>query len=574
MFRHTSSHKNARWGGLGVVAGFVLLVLVLSGAGVVSAKGGPYSDKDLIINGDALHPPDMGVATFCLQTPNGGGTASWAGVPGYYQTSDYMIGHVAVGLILPESNGAQEAKSESWTDKEIARVQSEVQDALDWWASLEPAAHLTFTVEVHTRVPVGYEPIQHGLGEERLWIGESMAALGFESVNYFSAVRDYVNDLRDRVGSDWAFTIFVVDSSEDIDGRFADGYFAYAYIGGPFFVMTFDNSAYGIHNMDAVAAHETGHIFRALDQYAAAGMSCNYRAGYLYVKNGNSQAGGDCESDAPSIMRGGISPYYSRAIDDFARGQIGWWDSDGDGVLDPVDAEPRVEARLTAVRGENADMFNFNGLAWQEAVTSPMLSDVTISHITTVGALVDGETWVAATPQDGAFDTLSETFQLEIGPLGSGLHTLSLQSINSEGLTSTALVTTVFVYDPVDGALSSVLRAVPETIKGEGPARFDGIATAAYGDVDLDPKAPTVATVQFSIDGGTWYDAAANDGQFDGSVEDFGIFIGELSEGLHTLSVRAVDSNGQVERNGAVRQFRVDKVVTLYFPLIYRGPQD
>jgi len=36
--------------------------------------------------------------------------------------------------------------------------------------------------------------------------------------------------------------------------------------------------------------------------------------------------------------------------------------------------------------------------------------------------------------------------------------------------------------------------------------------------------------------------------------------------------VRAVDSNGQVERNGETRQFQVDKVVTLYFPLVYRGP--
>ncbi len=572
MFAHTSSHKNARRGGLGVLAGLVLFVLVLSSAKVVRAEQGPYTDEDLIIRGDALNPPDVGAMTFGLMAHDGGGTARLPGVPGYYQTSDYMIGHVAVALILPESNGALEAESEDWTDDEIARVQSEVQDALDWWASLEPAAHLTFTVEVQPRVPVGYEPIKHRLNEERLWIGESMAALGFESDNYFSAVRDYVNDLRDRVDSDWAFAIFVVDSSEDIDGRFSDGYFAYAYIGGPFFVMTFNNSCYNIHNMDAVTAHEMGHIFRALDQYPSAGVSCDYRTGYLYVKNGNSQAGGACESDAPSIMRGGISPYYGRAIDDFARGQIGWWDSDGDGVLDPVDADPKVEARLAAVRGDNDDLLNFSGLAWQEPVTSPMLSDVTISYIAGAGALVDGGTWVAATPQDGAFDSLSETFQLEIGPLDPGLHTLSIHSINSEGLTSTAWITTAFVYDPVDGALSSVLRAVPETIQGKGPVRFDGTATAAYGDVD--PKAPTVATVQFRMDGGAWYDAAANDGQFDGSIEDFGVFFDELSEGWHTLSVRAVDSNGQVEHNGAVRQFRVQKTVTWYFPVVHRTPRD
>jgi hypothetical protein len=524
---------------------------------------------DFIPN-DALPPPDADLVALSLENSSGepGLAGATSGLPGYYQTSDYMIGHVAVGLVLPESDGGQEAQSEDWTDEEIEQVRAEVQDGLAWWASLEPSAHLTFTVETHLRVPTGYEPITHKLGEERLWIGETMTALGFGSGNYFSAVRDYANDLRDRVGSDWAFVIFVADSSADADGRFADNYFAYAYIGGPFTVMTYDNSGYRIRNMDAVLAHEMGHIFRALDQYAAAGVRCDYRAGYLSVKNGNSLAGGDCESDVPSIMRGGIFPYLNRSIDHFARGQIGWWDSDGDGVLDPVDAEPRVAAELEAVDGENDDLFSFSGQAWQEPVPSPVLADVTISYITAVGALVDGMTWMAATPEDGHFDTLGETFRLQVGPLAPGLHTLEIQAVNSERLASTSYVTTTFVYDPVDGALNCSLLSGPAEDVGSAAIQFGGVATAAYGDIG--PDAPTVSTVQFRVDDGEWQEAGAKDGQYDSPIEGFSISLTDLPDGQHSLTVRATNSNGQIETNVEERSFQVETTFTVFIPIVQR----
>jgi len=523
------------------------------------AAAGPFSgDNESILN-DALLPPDVALMSL--------GFDSAAATPGYYQTSEYLIGHVAVGLILPESNGQREEQKEDWTDDEIERVQAEVQNALEWWAGLEPAAHLTFTVESHVRVPTGYEPITHGLGEEKLWIAETMAALGFENSSYFAAVRDYVNDLRERAGSDWAFAIFVADSSADGDGRFADNYFAYAYVGGPYLVMTFDNSGYGVGNMDAVAAHEIGHIFRALDQYAAAGMKCEYQSGYLGVKNGNSLAGGDCESDAPSIMRGGVSPFLNGSIDFYARGQIGWWDSDADGVLDPVDAAPQLTAHLNAVEGENADWLVFSGQAWQAAVASPNLSDVSVSHIASVGARVDGAAWSEATPTDGAFDTLSETFQLQVGPLAPGLHTLEIQAVNVMGLASAAIVSTTFVYDPVDGALNSSLIQGPAAA-ASSPLRFEGLATSAFGADD--PTAPTVTTVQFQVDGSAWQDATPVDGAFDSTLENFGLDLGDLSNGLHTLVVRAVDSQGRVEENVAVYEFDVQTTFSVFLPLVQR----
>jgi hypothetical protein len=165
-------------------------------------------------------------------------------------------------------------------------------------------------------------------------------------------VRDYNNDLRQTYHTDWAFTIFVVDSSADPDNRFSDGYFSYAYLGGPFMVMTYGNGNYGPHNMRAVAAHEIGHIFYALDQYHQARQPCARRSGYLDVENQNSEYG-DCASNEMSIMRLPMA-YASKALDPYAAGQIGWRDSDGDGILDPLDTELSLSITPLSVDGETA----------------------------------------------------------------------------------------------------------------------------------------------------------------------------------------------------------------------------
>ncbi|MCP4538812.1 MAG: hypothetical protein GY832_16890 [Chloroflexi bacterium] len=525
----------------------------------IAAPNAPTANTFIIAN-DMLFAPD---ADFNFQ--NQTGASALAGVspdaPGYYQSSEYMIGDVAVGLIFPESNGSHDSNREDWTDAEMVQVQSEIQDALDWWAGIEPAAHLNFTVESHL-LPTGYEPITHPQGEEGYWIGETMAALGFENGDFFSAVRDYINDLRDRTGSDWAFAIFVVDSSADSDGSFYDRYFAYAYFGGPFMVMTYDNSGYGINNMDAVAAHEIGHIFRARDQYPSSGQHCDLWSGYLNAKNGNSQAGGDCQSNESSIMRGGIDPYRTHSVDYFARGQIGWWDTNANGVLDPVDAAPQLDASL---EDTNDGGFSFSGQAWQEPVASSRLPGTTIVDIATVDALVDDTTWVSALAQDGHFDTLTETFELEVESLSPGLHTVAIQATNSEGLVSTFWFAITLVSDPVDGELDSLLTSRPEIVPADRSLHFEGIAAAAYG-----PDTPSVTTVQFSVDGDEWQDTVARDGAFDSPIEDFDITLTNLPEGPHSLSVRTIDSNGKIETNVETHPFQAEVIFSVYLPMVQR----
>lgn len=299
---------------LNVAAGRALPAPWQAGLPVLRQTGAPPPAGDIPpIAGDMLHAPQ-------------------SAIPG---TSEYMIGRVAVGVILPESDGSADPSTEDWTDDEVALVLREIEGAFAWWEAREPRAHLEFVYEWEI-VPTSYEPIVHHWWEQSLWIPEAMAAQGFSGGDYFDLVRQYNHKLLDDYDADHAFTIFVVDSSNDRDGRFEDGHFAYAFVGGPFTVMTCGNDGYGPYNMDVVAAHEIGHVFGALDQHYAAHQPCTRRSGCLGVENQNSQYG-DCAMDEASLMRGGTASFGRGALDYYARGQVGWRDSDCDGVLDPVD---------------------------------------------------------------------------------------------------------------------------------------------------------------------------------------------------------------------------------------------
>jgi len=91
------------------------------------------------------------------------GPAALGAAPTYYQTSEYMIGQVAVGIILPESIGGAENWSEpdenypGWDRRQL--VINGIQAGLDWWAANEPHADLTFVYDIHLDVPTSYEPI-------------------------------------------------------------------------------------------------------------------------------------------------------------------------------------------------------------------------------------------------------------------------------------------------------------------------------------------------------------------------------------------------------------------------------
>jgi hypothetical protein len=367
--------------------------------------------------------------------------------PGFYDTSSYLIGSVAVGIVFPESSGAIDANSENWTSAQMDQSTSEIVSGLNWWAAQDSRANLSFYYEARRSIPTGYEPITHASSDEGLWINQVMGNLGYSEASQFDQVRHYNNDLRSAYGARWAFTIFVVNDYNDVDNLFPNGNFAYAYINGPWIVMTYDNDGWGINNMDSVLAHEMGHTFGALDEYAGAQVKCTDRSGYLDGENQNS-AYQSCASNTNCIMRS--QTIDSTTVEPYTRVQIGWRDSDGDNLFDPVDTTPRTTLNAYTPDPTGNHTLTYTGNATDLPYDSPNLNDVTINTISKVEYRVDGGGWIGASASDGTFNSDNENFSFTTASLGDGAHTVEARALNSRGNYSAIASDSVTISSLVD----------------------------------------------------------------------------------------------------------------------------
>jgi hypothetical protein len=412
-----------------IAQSFVFCMLLIGQT--VPVLAAPSADGPSLPDNDVLIPPPIPANRLISPEQTfSGNLVGMPDLPGYYDTSVYMIGTIAVGLILPESTGALDANTEDWTIEETTQVKNEVREALDFLESqAPPSANLHFILDADAPrvVPTKYEPINHPQTQEGLWIGDTLANMGYPTGGYFwDRSYAYINDLRNQYQTDWAYVIFVADSSNDPNGYFSDGrFFAYSYLSGPFIVMTYDNDSWGIDNMNRVVAHETGHIFLAEDQYIGSGCSKTARSGYLGVMNSW------CSDTHPSLMKGD----YVLSSDDPARGQLGWRDSDADGILDPLDASPTIsllpnfpvpagETSLSYIGKVEANPYPHSTLCRKPYCWD---KDISLQNVSDIAYQIDGGDWQALSTLDGAFDEQIEEFTLGVGSLVSGDHTITAQ---------------------------------------------------------------------------------------------------------------------------------------------------
>ena len=407
------------------IVGFLICMLLI--ATVLPATGlntNVENKEKNQIKSCALIPPDYEkIVKSSSLTPD----------PGYYETSEYMIGSIAVGEIFLESIGGNDPSTENWQPYEELNVQMEIGYALNqWWASQNPNSQVSFTYDLHTAVPTTYEPIKHPSAVtddtyEKLWVSEAMAHLGYTTGDWMQQTRDYVNNLRQTKGTDWAFAIFIIDSTNDAatdpitPGAFSDNYWAYAYKGGPFCVMTYDNDGWGITRMDQVLAHETGHIFWATDEYDG---NPEY-SGYL---NAIDNEGSGCVMDTCNLCLSAGTQL-----------QIGWKDTDGDGILDIIDTNPDTNLNPYSPDPTSSTTLTYtgHGIVVPYPNNNPQISasgnDVTINTISNVEYRVNSGTWQNANPVDGSYDSDKEHFTMTIGPLTPGTYTIEARAQNSVG---------------------------------------------------------------------------------------------------------------------------------------------
>jgi hypothetical protein len=321
-------------------------------------------------------------------------------------TAEFMLGRVAVVPVLFESNGRIDANTENWTAQSIDSALSRVGEGVNWWSEalnrLGTVHTLEFVIdETFARNPVatGYEPISRTSQEHPLYVGAFMEAQGHgDAGSLENAVRQFNHQARLRLDTDWAFTIFIINSANDDDGQFASGSefnVAFAYPGGLYAVIPSTRPA-------STIAHEVGHIFWARDEYAGAG-SWTDRRGYYDAQNlnaANNPTPGFVQE--PSIMRAGsglFQSYTSYSLPASTRAMIGWQDSDGNGIFDVADVPLRLEG--TGVYHAGAGIFSFTGYAAAVALpnrnSSGPQNDITLNRVDWIQYRLDGGAWQTAT---------------------------------------------------------------------------------------------------------------------------------------------------------------------------------
>jgi len=400
-------------------------------------EGAPEEGEDQPVQSDVFLPPDtpahlidqfapLGFRTVEeeAQARSGGTTEELTSVgPSTYYTSEFMSGEIVVGAILPESNGVIDANIEDWTTSEVDTIHSRIMTALQRFQDDCPIADITLIFHfddapanggVAGTIDCDYEAILSSGSA----LGNALSKLVYDGS---PSTRSYANHLRDLYGADWGFLFHVVDNTVTGGGR------AFAYLGGPY------TQCYG-HNSSSVFQHETGHIFRAMDEYHPdAARSPTGRWGYQQVVNANSQYNdgtgfnGGAGEGLSALMRNNINKHSA-----YSTGQIGWYDSDGDGILDVSDSFP---AATVAVDSVVDGVVVVSG----QATVSPVRSQrsgfnvgFSVNELVGVEWRIAGQVWQPASPTDGTFDRGVEDFSFVTPALPDGPYTIEVRATNNK----------------------------------------------------------------------------------------------------------------------------------------------
>jgi hypothetical protein len=221
-------------------------------------------------------------------------------------TSLYMIGSVAVGVVMV----SRDTGTEVLTEAEQIKILQEVQEGLDWLTGVEPRARVSFVYDIRpvtvTSAPGPYSGVTEPYERfERDWRDAALAVMGYAAGR--PGYQQYANDLRSSRHTDWAYVAFFT--------KYPLNHFAYAVVEK--LVMSYANDGWGPDNINRVFAHESCHIFGAADEYGS--CVCGTTSGHLGVPNSNCVNCFPPGAQIPCLMNAN-----TLSMCDFSRRQIGW----------------------------------------------------------------------------------------------------------------------------------------------------------------------------------------------------------------------------------------------------------
>lgn len=356
-------------------------------------------------------------------------------------TAEFMLGTVAVTPVFLESDGRIDTSTEDWTPELIQETLQKVQEGVEWWEDLlaeQQSVHtLEFVIDTSyavTPVETAYEPISRVSNDFALWVQEFVTGVGFDTAGGLDAdIRAFNHAQRLKLNTHWAFTMFIVNSDNDLDGAFKTGGsfpHAFAFAGGLFLVSPSSRPA-------STFAHESGHIFWGKDEYPGGG-SYTDRRGYYNAQNVNAA---DNPTDGfvqqPSIMAAGTlldQAYIGPISPPSTLAMIGWRDSDEDGIFDVLD----VPLELTGIGylDHATNVYRFVGSAKVGVLPNQnsegLRNDITLNRVSSIQYRIDDGNWTTFEEPD----VYEAELDLRI-PLPSSWQTIELRAVDAPtGVTS------------------------------------------------------------------------------------------------------------------------------------------
>lgn len=355
-------------------------------------------------------------------------------------TAEFMLGDVLVTVVLMESNdnlSSVNRNSENWTPALISAAKQKVQTGIEWWEQTlvtqfpDSPHQLDFQFDfTYADLPVltDYEPISLTSNYFQYWMYDFLELVGHNQTGNFSQdIRAFNHAQRLSRGTDWAFTVFVVNDTVDGDGQFATGGSfpqAFSYAGGQFFVSPAGRPP-------STFAHETGHMFWARDEYLGGG-SYTDRRGYYNSQNWNA-----ADNPTPGFTQA-VSIMRENPLDNAYDGQtssasslamIGWRDSDGNGIFDVLDVPHTLNG--TGYLDPLSGQFHFLGDSAVQTLpnlnSSGLQNDITLNQISRAEYRVDGGEWETA----AVYGTSSASLDLAFAVPVSGSHQIEIRTVDA-----------------------------------------------------------------------------------------------------------------------------------------------
>ncbi|MEW4453879.1 hypothetical protein AB1L30_14490 [Bremerella sp. JC817] len=360
-------------------------------------------------------------------------------------TGEFMLGDITVTVVFFESVGSD--NTETWTNQHRTEVKGKIEEALQWWEdtlALQSSVHtLNFEIDytyADNPIEVNVEPISNRADDLEAWVGPFLSEVGVSRSGIVeNDVRQFNHTQRVANDTNWAFTIFVINSDNDADDLFPSNSSvrgAFSLAGGSFLAVPSGRPA-------STIAHEISHQFWAMDEYASTSSTYDSTRGYYDTQNTNAVTGNPDVNSRESTLLGNqtelAAAYAAHTSSTSSLESIGWKDSDGDGLFDVFDvpiafsAESSFNAETSQLRitglGEIGVLPNQNSWGQQTSVT--------INRLDRVEIRVDGGEWQTAQ----VIDDYTVTLDLTLTMPDSGMHVVEVRLVDATGLITSDIFT-------------------------------------------------------------------------------------------------------------------------------------